>query len=178
MPVKAIISDIHANIEALEVVLKDIESKGITDIYCLGVIGYEMVFGDTPSRSPASRAVRRAGSRTTCTGPSIGTGIANVQETARRSVDRRSRPRHEARRQRHYDQRMDAVTVFGVLAVSFMMLMYALEARHAGYVLAFAVGCLLSSIYGFWSGAWPFGVVEIIWAGVALRRYSTLRTLR
>ncbi len=53
--------------------------------------------------------------------------------------------------------------------------MYALEARHAGYVLAFAVGCLLSSVYGFWSGAWPFGVVEIIWAGVALRRYSSLR---
>jgi hypothetical protein len=70
---------------------------------------------------------------------------------------------------------VDAVTVFGVLAVSFMMLMYALEARHAGFVLAFAVGCLLSSVYGFWSGAWPFGVVEVVWAGVALRRYASLR---
>ena len=46
-----------------------------------------------------------------------------------------------------------AVTIFGVVAVTFMMVMYALERRHAGFVLAFAVGCLLSSAYGFLSGA-------------------------
>ena len=56
-------------------------------------------------------------------------------------------------------------------AVTFMMVMYALEGRGRGFVLAFAVGCVLSSIYGFLSGAWPFGVVELIWAAVALRRY-------
>jgi hypothetical protein len=39
--------------------------------------------------------------------------------------------------------------------------------------LAFAAGCLLSSAYGFLSGAWPFGVVELVWAGVAIWRYST-----
>ena len=39
------------------------------------------------------------------------------------------------------------------------------------FVLGFAVGCVLSSIYGFWSSVWPFGVVELIWSGVALRRY-------
>ena len=66
------------------------------------------------------------------------------------------------------------VTVFGVIAVTFMMVMYALERRNRGFVLAFAVGCLLSSAYGFLSGAWPFGVVEVIWAGIALRRYSTV----
>jgi diadenosine tetraphosphatase ApaH/serine/threonine PP2A family protein phosphatase len=39
--VKAIISDIHSNLEALQAVLKDIEAQGITEIYCLGdVIGY------------------------------------------------------------------------------------------------------------------------------------------
>ena len=64
-----------------------------------------------------------------------------------------------------------AVTVFGVIAVTFMMLMYALERRHPRFVLAFALGCLLSSAYGFLSGAWPFGVVELIWSGVAIRRY-------
>jgi len=64
-----------------------------------------------------------------------------------------------------------AVTVYGVCAVSFMMAMYALERRHRGYVLAFAAGCLLSSAYGFLSGAWPFGVVELIWSGVAVQRY-------
>ena len=64
-----------------------------------------------------------------------------------------------------------AVTGFGVVAVTFMMVMYALERRNRGFVLAFAAGCLLSSAYGFLSGAWPFGVVELIWSGVAVRRY-------
>jgi hypothetical protein len=72
---------------------------------------------------------------------------------------------------------MNAVTLFGVLAVSFMMVMYALEQRHPVFIVAFAVGCLLSSAYGFLSGAWPFGVVELIWSGVAVRRYLTRRHL-
>ena len=66
------------------------------------------------------------------------------------------------------------ITAFGVVAVTFMMVMYALERRHPRFVLAFAVGCLLSSVYGFLSGAWPFGVVELIWSGVAVRRYLGL----
>ena len=65
-----------------------------------------------------------------------------------------------------------AVTIYGVCAVTFMMSMYALEDRGRSFVLAFAFGCILSSIYGFLSGAWPFGVVELIWAGVAVRRYQ------
>ena len=64
-----------------------------------------------------------------------------------------------------------AVTVYGVFAVSFMMVMYALEHRGRGYILGFALGCVLSSVYGFLSGAWPFGIVELIWAGIAVRRY-------
>jgi hypothetical protein len=64
-----------------------------------------------------------------------------------------------------------AVTIYGVCAVTFMMGMYALERRGRRFVLAFALGCVLSSIYGFLSGAWPFGVVELIWSGIAVRRY-------
>ncbi len=71
-----------------------------------------------------------------------------------------------------------AITAFGVIAVGFMMVMYALERRHVNFVLAFAAGCILSSGYGFLSGAWPFGVVELIWALVALRRYSAVRKAR
>ena len=63
------------------------------------------------------------------------------------------------------------LTLFGATAVTFMMLMYALERRGEGFVLAFAFGCALSSTYGFLVGAWPFGVVEAIWAHVAARRY-------
>jgi diadenosine tetraphosphatase ApaH/serine/threonine PP2A family protein phosphatase len=38
---RALLSDIHGNIEALEAVLQDIQSLGISEIYCLGdVIGY------------------------------------------------------------------------------------------------------------------------------------------
>lgn len=71
-----------------------------------------------------------------------------------------------------------AITAFGVIAVGFMMVMYALERRHVNFVLAFAAGCILSSGYGFLSGAWPFGIVELVWALVALRRYSTARKAR
>jgi hypothetical protein len=59
------------------------------------------------------------------------------------------------------------LTLFGASALAFMMLMYALERRHRLFVLAFALGCALSSAYGFVAGTWPFGVVELI----ALRRY-------
>ena len=66
---------------------------------------------------------------------------------------------------------MNLITVFGVVVLSFMMLMYALERRHALFVLAFAAGCALSSVYGFLSGAWPFGIVELIWCLIAVARY-------
>ena len=70
------------------------------------------------------------------------------------------------------------ITVFGVIALTFMMVMYALERRHPGFVLAFAVGCFLSSTYGFLSGAWPFGAVELVWTVVAARRYLEVRAQR
>ena len=65
-----------------------------------------------------------------------------------------------------------ALTIYGVVALAFMMTMYALERRGRRFILAFACGCLLASSYGFLSGAWPFGVVEAIWALVALRRFQ------
>lgn len=67
------------------------------------------------------------------------------------------------------------VTIFGVCAVSFMMAMYALEKRDPRFILAFAAGCLMSSTYGFLSGVWPFGEVEVIWSGIAFRRYQNTR---
>ena len=63
------------------------------------------------------------------------------------------------------------LTTFGVIVLTFMMAMYAFERRGPGFILAFAVGCGLSSAYGFLSGAWPFGVVEAIWTVIAVRRY-------
>jgi hypothetical protein len=70
---------------------------------------------------------------------------------------------------------MDALTAFGAIAVSAMLLFYALEARAAMFVLAFAGACVASSLYGFLQGAWPFGVVELIWSVVGLRRWYVRR---
>ena len=66
---------------------------------------------------------------------------------------------------------MSSLTLFGVVAVGSMLLAYALEERAAVFVLAFAAACLASAAYGFLQGAWPFGVVEVVWSGVALRRW-------
>jgi hypothetical protein len=67
------------------------------------------------------------------------------------------------------------LTVFGACAVTFMMLMYALERRGSRFILAFACGCALSSVYGFLAGTWPFGIVEAIWSLVAVQRYRSAR---
>jgi hypothetical protein len=67
---------------------------------------------------------------------------------------------------------MDRLTLFGLFAVTAMLLCYALEDRSRWFVLGFAVACALGSVYGFLQGAWPFGLVEAIWSVVALRRWS------
>ncbi len=66
---------------------------------------------------------------------------------------------------------MDLLTAFGLFAVTMMLVCYALEERSAWYNCAFAVACVLGSAYGFLQGAWPFGLVEAIWAIIALRRW-------
>ncbi len=67
---------------------------------------------------------------------------------------------------------MDALTAFGLFAVTGMVICYALERRNSLFVLGFAFFCGLGSIYGFLQGAWPFGVAEAVWMVVALRRWQ------
>jgi hypothetical protein len=69
---------------------------------------------------------------------------------------------------------MDPLTLFGLVAVLFMLLFYALEDRSPWFVLAFAGSCVLGSLYGFLQGAWPFGIAEAVWSAVALRRWFKL----
>jgi hypothetical protein len=66
---------------------------------------------------------------------------------------------------------MDALTAFGLFAVTAMLVFYAVEDRSPWCVLGFAGACVLASAYGFLQGAWPFGIVEAVWAGVAARRW-------
>lgn len=66
---------------------------------------------------------------------------------------------------------MDRLQMFGLLAVTAMLVCYALENRSSWWILAFAAACALASTYGFLQGAWPFGLVEAVWSLVAVRRW-------
>jgi hypothetical protein len=73
---------------------------------------------------------------------------------------------------------MNLLTAYGLFAVTAMLVCYASENRGPGWTLAFAGSCLLGSSYGFLQGAWPFGLVEMIWSAVALKRWLRLRKER
>jgi hypothetical protein len=70
---------------------------------------------------------------------------------------------------------MSRLSAFGLLAVTAMLVFYALERRSHWFILAFAFACLSGSLYGFLQGAWPFGLVEAVWSLVALRRWWVAR---
>ena len=70
---------------------------------------------------------------------------------------------------------MNTLTIFGLFAVTTMLVCYALENRSRWFILAFSASCVLGSIYGFLQGAWPFGLVEGVWSLVALRRWWRAR---
>ena len=72
---------------------------------------------------------------------------------------------------------MDWLLIFGSLAVGAMLVTYALEERGRVYIAGFAAACVASSAYGFLVGAYPFGVLEAIWAGIAFRRWSRRATV-
>ena len=71
--------------------------------------------------------------------------------------------------------RMDSLQLFGLFAVTAMLICYAFEDRSHWFILGFAAACALGSAYGFLQGAWPFGLVEAVWAVVALRRWNIRR---
>jgi len=72
-------------------------------------------------------------------------------------------------------RRMNGLTLFGLVAVTLMLVAYALEKRSHWFILAFAGACVLASVYGFLQGAWPFGLVEAVWSVIALNRWRLER---
>jgi len=64
-------------------------------------------------------------------------------------------------------EHMDGLTAFGLVAVTLMLVFYAMEDRSSWFVAAFAGACMMGSAYGFLQGAWPFGLVEAVWSVVA-----------
>ena len=92
--------------------------------------------------------------------------LANAVEPLRGSRERRTNSICQGE-----NIEVDNLTIFGLFAVTAMLVTYALEKRSPWYILAFAGSCLLGSAYGFLQGAWPFGLIEAIWAIVAARRW-------
>ena len=72
--------------------------------------------------------------------------------------------------------RMDGLTLFGVAALSVMLLCYALERRNPWFTFGMASACVAAAVYGFLQGAWPFGIIEAIWAAIAYVRWWQDRT--
>ena len=72
-------------------------------------------------------------------------------------------------------QTISPLSAFGLFVVTVMLVMYALEERSRWFILGFAAACGLGSVYGFLQGAWPFGLVEAVWAIVAARRWISER---
>lgn len=70
---------------------------------------------------------------------------------------------------------MNPLTIFGLFAITAMLVCYALEHRSSWFIFAFAISCALGSAYGFLQGAWPFGIVEAVWSVVAARRWWSAR---
>jgi hypothetical protein len=73
---------------------------------------------------------------------------------------------------------VNRLSLFGLFAVTAMLVCYALEKRSSWFILAFAVSCALASAYGFLQGAWPFGLVEAVWTLVAARRWWVTRNTK
>ena len=73
---------------------------------------------------------------------------------------------------------MNRLSFFGLFAVTAMLVCYAFENRSPWFILAFAIACMLGSLYGFLQGAWPFGLVEAVWSVVALRRWLVATSRR
>jgi hypothetical protein len=71
---------------------------------------------------------------------------------------------------------MNPLTIFGLVAVTAMVIFYAFESRSPIFILAFAGACVMGSIYGFLEGAWPFGAVELVWSAIALNRWRKAGT--
>jgi len=68
--------------------------------------------------------------------------------------------------------------VFGVAAVTAGLVCYAFEHRSPWLILACAVTSALGSVYGVRPCASPFGLVEVAWTIIAIRRWYVVRHRR
>ena len=67
----------------------------------------------------------------------------------------------------------DPLSLFGLASVSSSLLCYVMEPRSNWWTLGFTAANLASAGYGFLQGAWPFGLIELFWAGAAFMRWRS-----
>ena len=107
-----------------------------------------------------------------------GSALAKALSKLSVTITERKSVGHEPQDQSaHKDKGVNKLTIFGLFAVTAMLFTYALEKRSHWFILAFAGSCVLGSAYGFLQGAWPFGIVEAIWAIVATVRWRTVSSI-
>lgn len=71
---------------------------------------------------------------------------------------------------------MSGTELFGIAAVTVMVIAYALENRGAPYVLVFSLACVAAAVYAVRIRAWPFAAVETVWSIIAFRRWTRVRS--
>jgi len=63
------------------------------------------------------------------------------------------------------------VELFGILAISTMVISYALEGCGRVFIAIFAIGCAMAAVYAWLIGSYPFLIAEAIWSVIAFRRW-------
>lgn len=67
------------------------------------------------------------------------------------------------------------LNTFGLIAVTAMIVCYELEGKNKGFILGFAGACWFAAVYGFLQGAWPIGIAEVFWGGIAIKKWFAVR---
>ena len=65
------------------------------------------------------------------------------------------------------------VELLGLVAISIMVISYALERYSSFFIATFALGCVLAAVYAYHLGSYPFLIAESIWAAIAFARWRS-----
>lgn len=71
-----------------------------------------------------------------------------------------------------------SIEIFGAIAVSSMVICYALEKKSHYFVLGFSISCSAAALYAFLIQSWPFAVIEMVWSIIAARRWISARSTK
>ncbi len=70
---------------------------------------------------------------------------------------------------------MQAIEIFGIFAITIMVVSYALEDRNPHFIALFALGCGMAAVYALLISSYPFLIAESLWCLVAFARWRRVR---